>query len=471
MRIPPNLRDMFPFPVETIKQLAQMVGQPQIVTALKEAAERVGIKEPFGPGGVQQIIQQAGRWVDAVADGFTGRSVAPCGVAGVNATGEIFSQRWSHVPSMLSHSQGWLDLMASSADSERTLAQLKSLILKLTGAEDALILSSTTAALYGLATANRNAPWIVPRVDCIKVPRFGISGPSSVRDTLESAGVEVREAGSNQECERNDIQFTMGQSLDSPSKATLFSTAPNSLPLEFRELHNKNVSEIASESDTYLVRLLLNAHFQKIVGSSLATSVVSEQWSSANDVLLVPCDGLLGGAEACLVLVQKKLPFWSSLQRIVQVAGLEASSQLQSFLLRSFRMYESPGQWEKTLLGLALTNPIENLKNRAERLAIQLSGTSKIEKAVVQTKLCRIGNGVWMNEKLESSVLQLFPKSISVAALRDFLESSDRPIWVNEFSDHIELVLRTIDPDEDRYIVQRLSDEPTVSEARTESAS
>lgn len=471
MRIPPNLRDMFPFPVETIKQLAQMVGQPQLVTALKEAAEKVGIKEPFGPGGVQQIIQQAGRWVDAVADGFTGRSVAPCGVAGVNATGEIFSHRWSNVPTTLSHSQEWLDLMACYSDSERSLAQLKSLILKLTGAEDALILSSTTAALYGLAAANRDAPWIVPRVDCIKVPRSGISGPTTVRDTIESAGVEVREAGSNQECERKDILFVMEQSLDSQSKVTLLTTAPNSLPLEFRELHNKNVSEIASESHAYVVRLLLNAHFQKIAGLSLSTSVVSEQWSSANDVLLVPCDGLLGGTEACLVLVQKKFPFWSSFQRIVQVAGLEASSQLQSFLLRSFRIYESAGQWEKTLLGQALTNPIENLKNRADRLAIQLSGTSKVEKAVVQSKSCRIGTGVWMNEKLESSVLQLFPKSISVGALRDFLEASDRPIWANEFSDHIELVLRTMDPDEDRYVVQRLSDEPIVSEARTESVS
>ena len=58
-----------------------------------------------------------------------------------------------------------------------------------------------------------------------------------------------------------------------------------------------------------------------------------------------------------------------------------------------------------------------------------------------------------------------------MGALRDYLEASDRPIWANEFSDHIELVLRTMDPDEDRYVVQRLSDEPIDSEARTESVS
>jgi seryl-tRNA(Sec) selenium transferase len=486
MRIPPNLRELFPFPVETIKQLAQMVAQPQLVTALKEAAEKVGIKEPFGPGGVQQILQQAGRWVDAVAEGFTGRSGSQTGVAGVNATGELFSHRWTNLPTTLVNSQAWLELMACYSDSEALYAQLKSLILKLTGAEDVLILSNTTAALHGLAAANRDAIWVVPRVDCIKIPRFGVAGPSSIRDTLEFAGVEVREVGSNQECHREDIQFAIspsstspsstglsptGPSSTGPSPTALFVTSPDSLPSEYRELHLKNATEIASQSGALLVRLLFNAHLRNVAGLSLSTSIVSEQWTSANDVLLVPCDGFLGGTEACLVLVQKKLPFWQSLQRIVQVAGLEASSQEQAFLLRSFRMFESVDQWEKTLLGQCLTNNVENLKNRADRLAIQIAGTGKVEKAVVVSKPCRMGTGVWMNEKLESSVLQLFPRSSSVGSLRDYLESTDRPIWSNAYADHVELVLRTMDPDDDRYVAQRLSDEPIDSEARTDSES
>jgi seryl-tRNA(Sec) selenium transferase len=462
---------MFPFPVETIKQLAQMVGQPQLVTALKEAAEKVGIKEPFGPGGVQQILQQAGRWVDAVAEGFTVRAGSQTGVAGVNATGELFSHRWTNLPTSLVNSQAWLELMACYSDSVASLAQLKSLILKLTGADDVLILSNTTAAFHGLAAANRDATWVVPRVDCIKIPRFGITGPSSIRDTLEFAGVEVREVGSNQECHREDIQFAMVPSASGQSSTALFVTSPDSLPSEYRELHLKNATEIASQSGALLVRLLFNAHLQNVAGLSLSTSIVSEQWTSANDVLLVPCDGFLGGTEACLVLVQKKLPFWQTLQRIVQVAGLEASSQQQTFLLRTLRMVESADQWEKTLLGQCLTNNVENLKSRADRLAVQLAGTSKVERAVVVSKPCRIGTGVWMNEKLESSVLQLFPRSSSVGSLRDYLESTDRPIWNNAYADHVELVLRTMDPDDDRYVAQRLSDEPIDSEARTDSES
>ena len=483
MRIPPNLREMFPFPVETIKQLAQMVGQPQLVSAVKEAAEKVGIKEPFGPGGVQQILQQAGRWVDAVAEGFAGRSGPQIGISGVNATGEMFSLRWSNMPTSMVNSQAWLELMACYSDSNASLAGLKSLILKLTGAEDVLILSNTTAALHGLAAANRDATWVVPRVDCIKIPRFGITGPSSIRDTLEFAGVEVREVGSNQECNSEDIQFAVApyasdpsssatsQTTTSQSSTTLFVTSPNSLVSESRESHVKNVTDIASQSGALLVRLLFNAHFQKISGLTFSTSVVSEQWTSANDILLVPCDGFLGGTEACLVLVQKKLPLWQALQRIVQVAGLEASSQQQAFLLRSLRMCETADQWGKTLLGQCLTNNVENLKSRADRLAIQLQGTSKVEKAIVVSKPCRIGTGVWMNEKLESSVLQLFPRSSSVGSLRDYLESTDRPIWANAYADHIELVLRTMDPDDDRYIAQRLCDDPTDSDARTDSES
>jgi hypothetical protein len=67
--------------------------------------------------------------------------------------------------------------------------------------------------------------------------------------------------------------------------------------------------------------------------------------------------------------------------------------------------------------------------------------------------------------------LQLFPRSSSVGSLRDYLESTDRPIWANAYADHLELVLRTMDPDDDRYIAQRLCDEPTDSDARTDSES
>ncbi len=466
MRIPPNLRDMFPFPVETIKQLAQMVGQPQLVTALKEAAEKVGIKEPFGPGGVQQILQQAGRWVDAVTEGFTGRPAALGGIAGVNATGELFSHRWCNSPVSVPSAQSWLELMGSYADAEVSSSQLKALILQCTGASDAFVVSNTTAALYATALAGSGSTWVVPRVDCIKVPRFGVTSPSSLRDTLDSAGAQVREVGSNQECNHADIQLATSD----PSSAVLLSS-PNSLPLEHRASHIKNATDVATQTGAYLVRLLWDAQLQKVANLSVTTSVVSEQWTTANDILLVPCDAFLGGPEACLILAQKKLPIWQSLQRIVQVSGMEASSLQQACLLRSLRVFESEDQWDKTLLGQCLTNSTDNLKNRAERLAIQLSGTSKVERAVVSSKPCRIGSGIWLNEKLDSSIIQLHPRSSTVGSLHEYLKSSDRPIWTNAFPDHVELVLRTMEPDDDRYVAQRLSDDPIDSDARTESES
>ena len=91
MRIPIPFKDLLP--IEAVKQLSQLVVQPSLVAALKDAAQKLGLKEQLQPGNIQQILQQAGRWMESVAEPWL-RDAKPGLMPGINATGELFSTRW-----------------------------------------------------------------------------------------------------------------------------------------------------------------------------------------------------------------------------------------------------------------------------------------------------------------------------------------------------------------------------------------
>ena len=57
---------------------------------------------------------------------------------------------------------------------------------------------------------------------------------------------------------------------------------------------------------------------------------------------------------------------------------------------------------------------------------------------------------------MDSSTIQLFPKSMSPSAMAEMFAAKEVPIWANMQSDHVELVLRSMEPDEDRILVQQL---------------
>ena len=66
MRFPIPFKDLLP--IDTIKQLSQLVSQPTLVNAIKEAAQKIGLKDPFQSGNIQQVLQQAGRWMESVTE-------------------------------------------------------------------------------------------------------------------------------------------------------------------------------------------------------------------------------------------------------------------------------------------------------------------------------------------------------------------------------------------------------------------
>ena len=189
----------------------------------------------------------------------------------------------------------------------------------------------------------------------------------------------------------------------------------------------------------------------------IASRVIADSWEKCTKLMVVPGDALLGGPECGIVLGTTE-----AMQAILKVAdsvGWHAGSITKAALLRTLEASESLETWRELPIGASLSISLENLDNRSQRLATQLAASPMLERVEVQRKSCRIGAGVWSGVRMDSSVLKLFPKALSASALAEQFAAGEIPIWGNVQSDHVELVMRSVEPDEDRLIVKQLCPE------------
>ena len=453
MRFPIPFKDLLP--IDTIKQLSQLVSQPTLVNAIKEAAQKIGLKDPFQSGNIQQVLQQAGRWMESVTEPWLADS-KPGLLPGINATGELFSSRWcSHricqdAMTQMNH------LYSRYAETLKLDQQLRNLLVGLTGAQAVVIVPNTTVALYVLALANATAKepmhWVLPRVDCVRLPQAGIFQGGNVRAILDQASQRTSEIGTNQDCTLNDFEEALKDKA-----ARLLIASPNSLPAELRIEHRVRGLSAAKQTGASVTEILMDGSIHDLTGLGLSSKVIANCWDDGVDTIVVPGDALLGGPECGIILgTQQSM---ESVLKMADALGLHASSITKAVLLRTLQASETYEQWRQLPIGASLSTSLENLQNRAERLVAQLTTIPLFERVSSVRKSCRIGAGIWSSQRLDSSTLQLFPKSLSPSALAEQIAKGEIPIWTNVQSDHVELVMRSIEPDEDRLFVQQFDRE------------
>ncbi len=457
MRFPIPFRDLLP--IEAIKQLSQLVSQPTLVNAIKEAAQKIGLKDQFQSGNIQQILQQAGRWMESVSEPWL-RNAQTGLMPGINATGELFSSRWcSHrlCPEAIAQMN---HLQSRYAETIKLDQQLRNLLIGLTSAQAVVVVPSTTVALYVLALANASSKeptrWVLPRVDCVRIPQAGAMSGGNVRAILDSANAHTTEIGTNQDCMPSDFVESLHE-----MGARLLIASPNALPAESRFEHRSRGLSAAKQTGASVTEILMDGAIHDLTGLGLTSKVIANSWDEGIDLIVVPGDALLGGPECGIILGKQST--LESVLKITDTLGLQASSITKAALLRTLQASESFEQWRQLPIGASFSTSLENLQNRAGRLVTQLASNTTFERVTMARKSCRIGAGVWSNQRLDSSTVQIFPKSVSPSAMADQLSAGELPIWANVQSDYIELVLRSIEPDEDRLIVQQLCPDNTGS--------
>jgi seryl-tRNA(Sec) selenium transferase len=448
MQFPIPFKDLLP--IETVKQLSQLVTQPTLMTALKDAAQKLGInKESLQPAQLQQILLQAGRWMESVSEPWL-QSAQPGLTPGINATGEVFSTRWcSHrmSPEVVHlHAR----LQSQFAETNKLDSQLRLMLMGVTGAPDAFVVPNVSIALYLIAQLKQNEGkknWVLPRMDCIRLPLPGSSTGANVRTILDNAKATTTEIGSVQDCTLQDFETAIAN-----NETTLLLASPTSINAPAGAEHRRWAYDAAQKRNSPVVELMLDGTIHDGDALGGLGQYLPNCWQKQTEFLIVPADGFLGGPECAIILGQKDR--MDALHRLTETLGWYASYPEKAMLLRTLQISERVEDWRKLPIGTTLTTSLENLENRSKRLKVQLESLPDFERVSMERKSCRLGAGAWANLKVDSWILQLFPKSLSPSSLSDRMAAFSTPVWGNVQSDHVELVLRSVGADEDRIIVQ-----------------
>lgn len=471
MKFPDNFRQFLP--TEAVKQISQFIGNPKIADALKEAAEKAGLKESFSNVNlqpIQQVFENASRWMEDLTQhffaGFESGSLTP----GINATGELFSSRWSGVPINSQQALLLAGSLQGTVDTTNLTDDLAKSICQRTGAQEVVLTNSVASALFALASAARrtgdNSAWILPRQNCIRVPRFGSTSSCSLREILDTAQASVIEVGTNQDCQESEVQ-----SACNDRSCFALSVSPNHKLADGSSNTRTSLLSAKSQGKLRLVELVFDGIlFELGTQLDLGTEVKS-LWQEGIDIALVPTEYLIGSSEGCMILFREHSELAGAVRPQVQSCGIDSSATTKLLLNASLQSVSSLQEWEQSELGQILTTSTENLLNRAQRMAKQIEGSELNARAEACAKACPIGAGIWSESKLESGCVRLYPKTGSSKDLATKLSQGGRPIWCNTLVDSVEIVLRTMTPQDDLEVIQRLTEPLRNEEVRTDKES
>jgi L-seryl-tRNA(Ser) seleniumtransferase len=435
-------------PSEAIKQLAQWVNQPMLTNALKEAAQKLGVREVPSLASLQELLRQAGRWIDVATEPWS-ENQSGFFTPGINATGEWFSGRWTG-PRFAADTLALLNLIhTNTTEDVEAERQCCMAILGATGAGDALVAPNLGVALdlavRGLHLSDRIERVVLPRKHCFRIPSGPSHGGSMLPDMLEACGIPVREIGSNREC----LPVDFDRALDAPKQLLVVATCGP------REASVHSGIERAHGNECLVCELALDGSIHDLADLGIPATALSRRWDHGPDLIIVPGHDLLAGPECGILLGKREVI--QSIRKLAEGTGMLASRATHLLLSEAVRNASTREGWNATPVGATLSNSLANLQNRAKRIATQCDRPDVQVKVDAGTKVCKLGSGVWHETALESAVLRVTPKDAHAPSrIAERLSQHQPAIWGNIFSDHVELVLRTIDPAEDAVLVAAL---------------
>jgi L-seryl-tRNA(Ser) seleniumtransferase len=321
-----------------------------------------------------------------------------------------------------------------------------SLIRSLTGAESALVVNNNAAAvLIALAALCQGREVLVSRGELIE-----IGGEFRVPDIMTASGAVLAEVGTTNRTRLEDYERAI--------------TSDTAAILKVHPSNYRLIGFTASVAAPDLARLARGrgVAFLHDIGSGLVEPPIEAGWLrgeptvragvSDADIVTFSGDKLLGGPQAGVLAGRKKLIEKISkhpLMRAVRVDKMTLAA-----LEKTLMMYLQ-GHRDRLPLWEMASAPVEELEARARGLITRLATT---QASRVKAVTCRsvMGGGSLPGAEIDSWGVTLTHPSRSAAEIERNLRHGAPPIIARIEDDNVVLDLRTVSPQEDEEILQRL---------------
>jgi L-seryl-tRNA(Ser) seleniumtransferase len=375
----------------------------------------------------------------------------------INATGVVLHTNLGRAPlsrnalAAIQEASRYCNLeydIASGSRGRRGI-RVESLLVQLTGAEDALVVNNcAAAALLILSVLAKDGETIVSRGELVE-----IGGDFRIPDVMATSGTRMIEVGTTNRTHIDDYRRAI--------------TKDTRLLMRVHPSNYRIVGFASSPDLSELVQLAResNLPLYEDAGSGqmkdLTAYGVSDEYSVGDlvatgaDVVSFSGDKLLGSAQAGLIVGKnavvnrlRKHPLYRAL-RIdkLRLAALEASLDAYA---RTVENNELP-----VMRMLSLTP--EELNSRAQRMVEQIaSGNNALRASLVESESA-IGGGAGPTAKLKTTAISLTHQQLSAEDIERQLRSSKPPIVARIVEGCVMLDLRTVFPDEEPALLSALT--------------
>jgi L-seryl-tRNA(Ser) seleniumtransferase len=377
----------------------------------------------------------------------------------INATGRIWGTPWNARPLADTALERTIAVgrefaIENSSAAVGTTAGYESLVCRLTGAQAAIAVHSYSGAMWlALSAVAADRDVLVARAE------VGNVGPSEPLPILAaSAKVFLREVGTI-----NRVLATEYEAALSPRAAAILRLIPD----EYRV-----IGETATAEVDELVALARDRELTLIaaLGASPLTdsaNTICPMQTSARatlatgvDLVVLRGDGLVGGPACGIVLGNREV-----IRRITEHAVFAAwrlDPLRAAALVATLECYENTERGAEALpVWQFLTTPLENLRNRAERIAPQLSQLSGVASSVAIETRSPISAAMASDGGCSSYGIALAAADGKIDDLNKRLKSLPLPVVGRVEGDRLILDLRTVLPRQDRQLVESILGGPT----------
>lgn len=344
-----------------------------------------------------------------------------------------------------------LDLR-SGQRSQRVLA-VEQLLRQLTGAEAACVVNNNAAAtLLTLTALAKTREVVVSRGQLIE-----IGGSFRLPDVMSSAGAVLREVGTTNKTRIEDYEAAIGEQ----TAALLRVHTSNFQVVGFTAV--PTLEELAAVGRRHQLPVIDDIGSGALIDfaqfSVQGEPVAARSIQNGADLVLFSGDKLLGGPQCGIIVGRRALVERISAHPMMRALRLDKA--LLAGLAATLRLYRDPKQAQREIPLLALlATSLDNLRNRAERLAPQLGSSAHVTSAEAMPDVTYLGGGSVPTQQIPTWCIALTPAGQTVNELARELRSGHPAVVGRIHQDRLLLDLRSVLPSQDAQLVDVMGNLP-----------
>jgi L-seryl-tRNA(Ser) seleniumtransferase len=377
----------------------------------------------------------------------------------INATGILLHTGLGRAPlaeaaieemSNVARDYASVELDLTSGKRSQRVEAVEALLRETTGAEAAAIVNNNAGAtMLTLAALAAGREVIVSRGQLIE-----IGGSFRLPDVMQTSGATLREVGTTNKTHLRDYEAAIGEQTAG-----------------LMRVHTSNYVVVGFTAEVGLEELVTLGRSHDLpviddIGSGALVDlsqygvshepVARRSIDAGADVVLFSGDKLLGGPQCGIIVGRKK--YVDKVAKHPMMRALRVDKITLSALAATLKIHRDPRRAEAEIpLMQFLSTPIDNLKNRAERLAPQLAACESVAAAAPVEDRAYLGGGSVPSQEIPTWCVAVEPAKLGLDELATRLRCGTPSVVGRICNDRFLLDLRSVMPRQDQQLIDAVA--------------